>query len=192
MAQLEIRSKTAHDVLIIEKYILEKGDVEHLKPILDAVHSVSSTSIRIAIARFNRLYARANEEDRIIDAVVALEALYLVGIKDELKFRMAVRVAAHMGGTDAAERERLFTLASTAYNLRSDLVHGSLGEAERSKDLRRSSWETPSGLLEALTDLLRNSLKSVLLDIGEQQFKQCFHKELDSSIVQARIASFSG
>lgn len=169
-------------------YILEVSEIESLRLVLDAVHRISNPSLRVALSRLNRQYTRETEDDRIIDAVVALESIYLAGVNDELKFRLGARVAAHLGGDNAAERERLFELVSASYDLRSSIVHGSLHKAQDSKVFRRGIWARPEDLLHELTVLLRMSLKSILLDIGAPKFKSQFHEDLDKAIIKGRIS----
>jgi hypothetical protein len=78
-------------------YKLSISEVEELGLLLDAVHKLSNTNLLIALSRLNHDYRRANELDRLIDAVIALESIYLIGVNNELKFRLAIRAAAHLG-----------------------------------------------------------------------------------------------
>ena len=167
-----------------QAYVLESTDIEFLKLILGAITKLTNTSLKIAVSRLNSQYTRSQEEDRLIDAVVALEAIYLSGVNDELKFRLAIRAATHLGNGDKSERARIFTLVTSAYDLRSTLVHGSLQEITESRVFKRGLWETPDELLKDITSLLRSSLRSILTEIGEQHFGSQFHKELDTNIVE--------
>jgi hypothetical protein len=164
-------------------YILEEYEIETLKLILKAVSKLTHTSLQIAVSRFNGQYTRSSAEDRLIDAVVALEAIYLAGVNDELKFRLAIRAATHLGGNDKSERSRIFELVTNAYDLRSTIVHGSIHEITASKIYKRGLWKKPDELLGDMTAILRTALKSILINIGEENFGTKFHKELDSCII---------
>lgn len=167
-------------------YVLESSEVESLRLVFDAIHDISNPNLRVALSRLNRQYTRETEDDRIIDAVVALESIYLANANDELKFRLGIRVVAHLGGDDVAERERLFELVSASYDLRSRIVHGALHRVQDARVFKRGVWARPDDLLRDLTTLLRRSLKSILLEIGAQKFKSQFHKDLDKAIIKGR------
>jgi len=168
---------------VSQAYVLEASDIETLKLILKAVSKLSNMSLQIAVSRLNGQYIRNSVEDRLIDAVVALEAIYLSGVNDELKFRLAVRAATHLGSDDKSERSRIFELVTNAYDLRSTIVHGSVHEIAASKIFKRGSWKKPDELLENVTSLLRNALVSILTDLSEEYFGSKFHKELDTCVI---------
>lgn len=52
-----------------------------------------TSGIELPLRRFNQSYERIADEDKVIDLAIALESSLLFGIKDELKFRLAVRGA---------------------------------------------------------------------------------------------------
>jgi hypothetical protein len=62
------------------------------------------------------------QDDRIVDYLIALESM-LVDSNDELRFRTALYASRVLGDT-AEERERVYDIVTTAYRLRSDIVHG--------------------------------------------------------------------
>jgi hypothetical protein len=169
---------------ISQAYVFESADIEFLKLLLGALTNLTNTSLQIAISRLNSQYTRNREDERLIDAVVALEAIYLSGVNNELKFRLAIRAATHLGNGDELERARIFNLVKSAYDLRSALVHGSLQEITESKVFKRGSWKTPDELLKDITSLLRSSLRSILTEIGEEHFGSQFHNKLDTNIIE--------
>lgn len=165
-------------------YVLEPQDVIDLQHLLRAVSQVSNTNIRIALSRFNRQYSRSQLEDRLIDAVIALESIYLKGIRDELRFRMALRATDHLGGNDADKRQSVFDLVSAAYSMRSGLVHGSTDDIRQIREFKRGEWVTVFEFLEDLTGLVRDALRSILTDIGEKKYASGWHEQLDRAIVR--------
>jgi hypothetical protein len=169
----------------VEPYVFYPSEIETLKNLYLAVKQAKLPRLNTALRRLYNQYTRSYLADRIIDAVVALEALYFDdSVQTELQYRMGVRIAAHLGGADAAERDRLFKLAATAYNLRSKIIHGSLhseAEIENFKDLKKGGWSNADHLLADVTDLLRKSLRSILLDVTEAGLKD-FHSRLDACI----------
>lgn len=169
----------------VKPYILLKSEVDDVLKLTVAIEHMKLPRLLTALGRLNNQYTRAYLADRLIDAVVALEALYFDDSHhDELKYRMGLRVAVHLGGSNPDERDRLYALATTAYNLRSKIVHGALhsgSDIERFKDLRKGGWSSAENLLSDVTTLLRQSLRAILLDKTEKGFKD-FHSRLDICI----------
>ena len=82
--------------------------------------------INVAIRRFNACNSEIDSEDRLIDAMIALEALYLGDNEStsELGYRLSLRTAALLGST-YDEARHIQTLVKSAYDrLRSKVVHG--------------------------------------------------------------------
>jgi hypothetical protein len=95
------------------EYRFDEGDLEDLRLILDRLPSVEKhKKIEIALSRFNASYEKHEPEDQLIDAWVGLESLF--GERDELKFRMAFRIARFLG-RDAKQREWIFRFAKKTY-----------------------------------------------------------------------------
>jgi hypothetical protein len=77
-----------------------------------------------ALRRYNGLYERevTQREDRILDAITAIEAM--LGDKLETTFKVTSRVATLLGADDDS-RVALFESMKLYYDTRSCLVHGS-------------------------------------------------------------------
>ena len=91
--------------------------------------------IGLATRRLGYAHERHRVEDKIIDLLIAAEALFLSDTGDEayrgeLQYRMAQR-AGFLLGTDAAGRLKVYRHMKEAYRLRSKVVHG--GEARPRK-----------------------------------------------------------
>lgn len=87
--------------------------------------------------RFGYAMEDHREEDRIVDVMVAAEALFLGDAgsaqdRGELKYRLSLR-AAYFMGKDAAERHKIFKFMKSAYDARSSIAHG--GQPSSFKDL---------------------------------------------------------
>lgn len=83
-----------------------------------------------AVRRFNLTQERADLTDRLVDCVVGLEALYLADRGSELRYRLSLRTAVHLGKTPE-ERWRIFYLVQAAYDERSSEIHGDRAETEQ-------------------------------------------------------------
>ncbi len=78
--------------------------------------------LEIAIGRFASAIEEPFAEDRVIDFVIALEALYSTD-PQELGYRLSLRISSLLGGDDN-EKEDLFEFVKGVYGARSLLVHG--------------------------------------------------------------------
>jgi len=72
-----------------------------------------------ALRRFNSAY-HGEFEDRLIDQMIAFESLYIADDK-ELRYKLALRTAFLLG----KKRAKIFSDMKKAYDLRSQIVHGS-------------------------------------------------------------------
>lgn len=84
----------------------------------------SKTPLGIALNRFTDGYERIKLEDRIIDYMIGLEALYLRGDgMGEFRYKMAHRASILLSSCKK-KRKQLFLKIKAAYKLRSHIVHG--------------------------------------------------------------------
>lgn len=93
----------------------------------------TAARLNIAIDRWLRSYEDMLLVDKFIDLGISLEILYLDGIRDELKFRLALNAAWHLGG-DVPSRESLMRDFRKVYDLRSKAVH--TGSVENTDQVR--------------------------------------------------------
>lgn len=166
-----------------EQYQLNTGDIERLTQLFNAVNEFGDMRMGIALSRFNRQYARDDDVDKLIDLLVGFESLYLRE-NDELKIRLATRVATHLGddSTPVKTRKILYQSISTAYRLRSNCIHGSLKELEGHALLVKGCWESPYYMLEQLSSLLREAICDILLNVKKESFKKAFLDQIDDKL----------
>ena len=117
------------DVPFRAPYALVQGDVASLVSLLPAVKALDRESfsfLELALRRFNQSYGRVGAEDRLIDYMIAFEALYLndTGAQErgEMRFRLALRVAQFL--RELNQQKSLYREMRAAYNMRSSIVHG--------------------------------------------------------------------
>lgn len=94
--------------------------------------------IALAAKRFSYAHERHDWEDRIIDLLIAAEAIFLsqTGNQGELKHRLKLHAAKFLS-TDSKIRKQIFEDMSLAYDLRSNIVHGSHALDAVLKKIRR-------------------------------------------------------
>jgi hypothetical protein len=115
-----------------------------------------------SIHRFNLAFDRRLLVDRIVDLVIAAEALFLsdLGAKDrgELRFRFALRAAKFIQHPSYGERE-IFRIMRQAYDARSVIVHGGSPDDTRLPDDQSANLAT---FIDTIEELIRLGLCKVL------------------------------
>ena len=156
-------------------YELLEVDVEPLK---ELVASLSKTGRRkkleVAVGRFNGAYERKRPEDKLVDLWIALEALFLPGISDELSFRASLRIAYYVA-KPPDEREEIFNKMRLSYDTRSRVVHGQRPKA----DVR--------GVASDTEEILRRALRAEVMSPGSLDVDR-----LDGAIARGQGAAQSG
>jgi hypothetical protein len=111
-------------------YELLEQDVQPLGDLVSGLGNVvRHKQLSLALQRFNLAYERTRPEDKLIDYWVALEALFLPGISDELSFRASLRIAYYLT-TSPDERQDIFDKMRLSYDTRSRIVHGEEPKAD--------------------------------------------------------------
>ena len=85
-----------------------------------------STPVQLAFSRFNSSYERHELADRLIDLVIALEALFNDGDPGSITFKVALRSACWLK-PPGDERLSVFRAIKKAYDARSAAVHARSG-----------------------------------------------------------------
>lgn len=122
-----------------EKYTLQSGErrslVELFRLLKDAKTHTIPNYLLVAINRFEYAYARLLPEDKLLDFMIAFEAIFLKGDEQqELSYRLSLR-AAYLLAKNVGERKGIFDFMRQAYRARSEIVHGERATGEgKNKD----------------------------------------------------------
>lgn len=145
-------------------YALEFKEVPRLKEILKKILVMDfdkRKSLGLACKRFQRGYEEEDIEDRLIDFMIAFEALFLKGEKGGRKGNLVSIACSHLLGKDEEEREKVRSTLAEAYSVRNCIVHGS--EYERTKPNDKGQyWDTLPDLVSEVENYLRESIKRLL------------------------------
>ena len=134
-------------------YHLENNEVSDFKEFFEKLKQ-KPEFLDIPIRYFNYAQTRERPEDKLIDYMIAFEGLFLKE-KAELRYRLSLRVAAFLG-ENLDEKREIFTLMKKAYDLRSNIVHGS----SYKEDIEINGKKHSLGeLVSRIEDLLRRSIK---------------------------------
>lgn len=125
---LSVTSGEAKMTFFDKEYTLSSDDCERYlefwEEIRESLNSPEET-YGIALDKFSTSFQRDNENDRLLDSVIALEAIYLKsGEAQEMSFKLSQRGALYLSDNLDKAKDIKQNLRD-AYNLRSTLVHGS-------------------------------------------------------------------
>jgi hypothetical protein len=133
-------------------------------------------NLALALRSFSSIYDRTyhQAEDRILDAVTALEAVWK--LDSELSFKLAFRTASLLAISDD-ERVLIYETLRDYYGIRSKVVHGS---ALSDLEARRLNEDEP------LRNLVRRALRAFLFLVvnpGDWSLNRRFYKEVDAVLL---------
>ena len=160
-----------------------------LKSIIDDPN-VNSLRLAVALAaQFYEWHYRKTEterDQRLVELVTALEALFSPRKEGELRFRVAQRAALFLG-KDAAARAYLSKFFKTVYDGRSQILHSGVSAfdppgplKEKQKDLTVLS----SSQLAELGDLVRQALLRALILVWRREDNR---EEMNSKLDRAAL-----
>ena len=125
------------------------------------------------VHRFKLAFDRGLIVDRIVDLVIAAEALFLgdIGPKDrgELGYRFAVRAAKFIEHTNYSEQQ-IYRIMRDAYNVRSAIVHGGSPGDTRLPDNPSASLTNFTDTVEELVRLGLRKALSTRQNMREPEF----------------------
>lgn len=113
----------------------------------------SDDALMFAIQRFNLCDERVSDDDRLVDAWIALEALFSTKReRGAIAYRTALRLATLLG-TDGDDRKRIREFVGLSYGLRSEIVHGTPSHK------RAGKYAPAADITNQTEDLLRRTLR---------------------------------
>jgi len=143
------------------KYTLEFDEIPILRRILKKIQAVDFTkrkSFGLACKRFQRGYEEEDLDDRLIDFMIAFEALFLKGEKGGVSSGKVIAVACStLLGENEEEREEIKLTLAEAYKIRNYVVHGSEYPQPKLEDVYYLA-----DLVFKVENYLRESIKKLL------------------------------
>lgn len=144
------RSPVFENTVLGEECKIKKTDVALLCEIFDFLCNENDSRFKVALRRLSLGIERKNLEDKLIDYMIGLEALYLPDGNAELSFRLSVRAAFLL--SSKIKRKNTYNFLRKIYDIRSSIVHG-------------NKYELNIEDIKELEELLR---KSVILWIKDK------------------------
>ena len=174
--------------IYIEKYELDENEAQDFAEFWKrASHPrvlKGRNFLTLAIRRFSQAGARASSEDKIIDLMICAEALFLTQlgkVEGELRYRLAQR-AAFFTEQDPVKRIAAYKFMRSAYDVRSQIVHGTDKPLELPKRLDGVPYSLSEFCGEA-EECLRKALKNAIM-LAQQPHAPKYLVDWDSLIFQ--------
>jgi hypothetical protein len=143
--------------------VMKKGEAQAFKEFWDTFKNIEiskTSAVNVALRRFNFAYERTQLEDKLIDLMIAFEALFLKENEASSVHKLTLRFAKLLGKS-FEERQGLEKEMKNFYRKRSAIVHGEVtqidGKFVLSLETRlRSSLKSlfPKVMTKSLTDIL--------------------------------------
>jgi hypothetical protein len=140
---------------------LERADVDELVALWREVRSSAVQGKRFlvtAMRRFAFAGERPRPEDRILDLMIAAEALFTPGTQTEVSHKVALQAAAFLERQDVTAAD-VFRTMKQGYSARSAIAHG--GEPDIGR-LAGGEEGTLDRLVAILSDYMRDALKRMI------------------------------
>ncbi len=146
-----------------DKYKLLKSETSEFKSFFEKKTKAALSEknfLSVGIRRFSQSNERDNIEDRIIDLMIAAEAIFLSpdGDRGELSYRLSHRAAMFIE-TDVNKQRYLFDFMRNAYDIRSKIVHGTKPKLPQKMD---GSNYTLDEFCDDIEKKLRISIKKAI------------------------------
>jgi Apea-like HEPN len=139
-----------------------------------------NNGFQTAVRRFYFSSQRFDIEDKVIDLMIAFEALFLTE-NVELSFKLSLRVARFLA--DEYDSSRLYDIMRKAYSLRSKFVHGDgLKPAEEQNNLKNLEIKV---LIKDLSEMLQLSIRKYVRDFSKVSVSD-FIKSIDDKIISGQ------
>ena len=140
--------------------------------------------LRTALSRFDKGCLEQEQEDKLIDYVIALESVLIGHSGSDLKLRFSLRGASLLGNSQD-ERSELFKRLSDAYEARNHIVHGSSSVDFTKVDVEALSHIAGRAILKMI-DLSDLNVKKeeILKGIDSFQFSRKENESIDDVLAR--------
>jgi hypothetical protein len=146
-------------VSLYEPIYLRTDEISSLSRLIEKISNLDferRKAFRIALRRFENSYYDTEDEDKLIDYIIAFEALFTKGKKMGSK-RDVISIACSMLlGKNLGEREKIRETLNDAYIIRNAIVHG----ADFREKLKKGQFL--HDFVVEVEDILRRSIKKLI------------------------------
>jgi Apea-like HEPN len=148
--------------------VIYHSEMQEIAKIYSFLMQDEHASLTIAVKRINACYLRSSEDDSIIDATIAMEALFGDNDNQEMTHKLALRMAAlsSLDPRHARATIDIFNDTKMIYKFRSKVVHGRKGkEIDKVRFIKH-----PTGKVSAVEVALTNLRQAIRVFAENPQF----------------------
>src|SRR6266404_1137247 len=127
--------------------------------------------LEVAIRRFGYAHERHRIDDKIVDVLIAAEALFFSDFNEgsyigEIRYRLSLRAALFLA-SDTEVRRGIFRWMKAAYDIRSDVAHGRRWNSKHLPKYGDGSQATPEQFVWQIQEYLRRAILKAI-HLGSQ------------------------
>lgn len=147
-----------------EEYILRLEDSEKIKDWWERFQLQSDNqTMQIALRRYLFSIQKSEQEDQVIDLMIAFEALLIKNNEGSINESIATRCSKFL--SHKYDQEEMYNILRKAYKLRSEIVHGSSFELNEMNS--REKYIYLSKITANLSELLRSCFYRKILEFTD-------------------------
>ncbi|ACU60658.1 HEPN domain-containing protein [Chitinophaga pinensis] len=138
--------------------VITSAETQRIASIYENLLTSDKNKIQFANKRLRSSYLRDNEEDTILDIIIALETLLSDNDKGELTHKLAMRTAKLLSVYNKKHNVmHVFQAIKKIYSYRSAVVHGT-GKADSKREIKLHNEADPIPAISLANDYLREVL----------------------------------
>ena len=184
-AHLESYDLPTEGVFPRDRYTLDRKELGRFRrnyKLLSQNRFAVWETLDLALRQFNRSCQRLRQEEKVLDYAMILESTLLAGVRDELSYRLALRAGTLL--RKQCDPARTFARVRSLYEARSKIIHSNERWGSRAiQKATRVEGLQPEDYMQAIGQLVRDLLSTILEEVSKGRSLVEVRKELDDRII---------
>lgn len=155
---------------LYEGYYLRTDELIPFKNLLEKIIKIDfdkEKRLKVALRRFENSYFDVEVEDKLIDYMIAFEALF-TEITDWKKREIIAKNSARLLGKDKADKRQMKEILLEAYRLRNKIVHGEDLKINDENTLEEEEFFSFEDFVGEVEELLRKTIKTIIGEVWKK------------------------
>lgn len=163
--------------------LITRKQIKEISALIEKIGKLTDNKVDIALKRFYKSVMRQEEEDIIIDLIIAFEILLSDNEKNDITYKLSMRISAlicyyHIGKYKPTE---VFGNVKKMYDYRSAIVHGNHNRAKKNREI-----QMPNNTIVPVVEIAREYLRLVLMIVIKEP-RHLDPKNNDRLILQGKF-----
>jgi hypothetical protein len=142
--------------------VIDNNEIGRIASVFVNLLNNTNSKIQISSRRLRSSYLRDNEEDSILDIIIALETLLSDNDKGEIAHKLSLRIAKLISVYNKNyNSSQVFSTMKKIYNFRSAIVHGS-NKVDSKKEIKLHDEAKPIRTISIANDYLREVIRILI------------------------------